>query len=65
MILDLRVHFDVFLGKLETIYGAMDRAYGEAASFYRMDCAGCQDNCCRTYFFHYAIFCKTQEQGFF
>lgn len=44
-----------YLEKLRNIYETMDRAYGEAMAFYGFDCNGCQENCCRTYFFHYTI----------
>jgi hypothetical protein len=44
-----------YLEKLKTIYGFMDRAYGDSSAFYSFDCQGCPDNCCTTYFFHYTI----------
>ncbi len=41
------------LDALFTIYEAMDRAYGLAAEHYGFKCAGCDDNCCYTRFYHY------------
>jgi len=49
------VPIESYLKKLRNIYETMDRAYGEAMAFYGFDCNGCQDNCCRTHFFHYTI----------
>ena len=46
---------EVYLKRLKDIYESMDRAYGEGMAFYGFDCFGCQDNCCRTYFFHYTL----------
>jgi len=46
---------EAYLERLRNLYENMDRAYGEAMAFYGFDCTGCQDNCCRTYFFHYTI----------
>ncbi len=31
----------------------MDRAYSEAADYYGFHCAGCEDNCCLTRFYHH------------
>jgi hypothetical protein len=45
----------VYLERLNDIYESMDRAYREGMAFYGFDCSGCQDNCCRTYFFHYTL----------
>ena len=42
-----------FLERLRHIYAAMDEKYDEAAAYYRFRCTGCEDNCCRTRFYHY------------
>jgi len=44
-----------FLCRLEEIYMAMDRQYDEAAGRYGFDCRGCEENCCRTRFYHYTV----------
>jgi hypothetical protein len=44
-----------YLKRLSYIYEAMDKAYREGMAFYGLDCSGCEDNCCRTYFFHYTL----------
>ena len=45
--------FDPFAEKLKTIYSAMDLAYAEVADGCGFLCAGCEDNCCRTRFYHH------------
>jgi Fe-S-cluster containining protein len=42
-----------FLKKLKGIYAEMDETYRDAAGRYGFDCTGCEDNCCRTRFYHY------------
>lgn len=42
-----------YLRRLTKIYSTMDRAYGSAADHYGFKCRGCDDNCCRTRFYHY------------
>ena len=42
-----------FTHRLKQIYTAMDQAYKTAAGHYGFACAGCQDNCCRTRFYHH------------
>lgn len=44
-----------FLGQLKEIFMAMDRAYDRAADRYGFICRGCEDNCCRTRFFHHTF----------
>ncbi|MGD2270190.1 MAG: hypothetical protein PVI06_07310 [Desulfobacterales bacterium] len=44
---------DPYLERLTKIYSAMDRAYRSAANRYGFECRGCEDNCCRTRFYHY------------
>ena len=42
-----------FFDRLQIIYADMDRKYGTAAQFYGFQCQGCEDNCCRTRFYHH------------
>ena len=42
-----------FLEKLKQLYAEMDKKYDQAAAYYGFRCTGCEDNCCRTQFFHY------------
>jgi len=44
-----------FMDRLKQIYVAMDQAYHTAAGHYDFTCDGCQDNCCRTRFYHHTI----------
>ncbi len=46
---------DHFLERLRAIYQAMDKAYDEIAAYYGCSCAGCDGNCCMSYFFHYTV----------
>ena len=45
----LTVYFD----RLQAIFADMDRKYGKAADQYGFQCRGCEDNCCRTRFYHH------------
>jgi Fe-S-cluster containining protein len=42
-----------FFDRLYGIFADMDRQYAEAAKHYGFHCSGCEDNCCRTRFFHH------------
>lgn len=42
-----------FFDRLQSIFGAMDRQYAEAAKHYGFHCDGCEGNCCRTRFYHH------------
>ena len=44
-----------FIERLKKIYAAMDEAYRRAARHYRFSCDGCQDNCCRSRFYHHTV----------
>ncbi|MDD5452050.1 MAG: YkgJ family cysteine cluster protein [Desulfovibrionales bacterium] len=44
-----------FMERLKTIYQAMDKAYDEITAYYGCSCAGCDGNCCTSYFFHYTV----------
>jgi Fe-S-cluster containining protein len=43
------------LQELSQLYERMDRAYEEAAAAYGFVCAGCEDNCCKTRFYHHTL----------
>ncbi|MEW5948952.1 MAG: YkgJ family cysteine cluster protein [Thermodesulfobacteriota bacterium] len=44
-----------FMERLKAIYQAMDEAYDEITAYYGCSCAGCDGNCCTSYFFHYTV----------
>ena len=44
-----------FFNPLKTLYQAMDTAYESTASQYGFHCQGCEDNCCRSLFFHHTF----------
>jgi len=44
-----------FLKYLSNIYTLMDLKYEEAAGYYGFHCAGCEDNCCFTRFYHHTL----------
>jgi hypothetical protein len=50
----------LFLDRLRRAFAAMDRAFDRAAAFYGFSCEGCEDNCCRSIFFHHTYL----EYGF-
>lgn len=37
------------------LYSEMDRAYGQAAQRSGFECRGCDDNCCRSLFYHHTL----------
>lgn len=43
------------LGKLAGLYADMDKAYAAAAAVAGLDCAGCADNCCLSFFQHHTL----------
>ena len=45
----------VVLGKLATLYTDMDAAYQVAAGAIGLDCSGCAENCCYSYFQHHTL----------
>jgi Fe-S-cluster containining protein len=45
---------DIFT-RLSTLYQSMDKAWNHIASQYNFLCDGCEDNCCRSLFFHHTI----------
>jgi len=42
-----------FFNRLQCIFAVMDRQYAEAAKHYEFHCSGCEENCCRTRFYHH------------
>jgi hypothetical protein len=44
-----------FLRRLEQTYADMDLKYRNASDFYGFLCKGCEDNCCRTRFYHHTV----------
>ena len=42
-----------FFDRLQRIFSAMDRQYAEVSKHYGLHCDGCEDNCCRTRFYHH------------
>ena len=47
----LAVYFD----RLQTIFADMDQKYDRAAGHYGFLCRGCEENCCRTRFYHHTF----------
>ena len=47
--------YSPYLVRLKDIYDEMDRTYEEAAHRYGFVCRGCDDNCCRTRFYHHTF----------
>ncbi len=47
--------YATLIDRLKQIYAAMDHAYHRTADSYGFTCDGCQDNCCRTRFYHHTI----------
>lgn len=45
----------VLLERLSHIYAEMDRAYRQTADLNGFECHGCDDNCCRSLFYHYTL----------
>ncbi len=50
----LERHSDALEG-LAALYDEMDAAYGAVAQRYGFQCRGCEDNCCRTRFYHHTL----------
>ena len=44
-----------FVSRLETFFKKMDREYETIAERYGFVCRGCEDNCCRTRFYHHTF----------
>jgi hypothetical protein len=46
---------EMFLQELAGVFERMDEAYGGAAGAHGFVCRGCEDNCCRTRFYHHTL----------
>lgn len=45
-----------YLNRLSEVYDEIDHEYEKAARHYgNFSCEGCEDNCCRTVFYHYTL----------
>lgn len=44
-----------FLSKLSALFDRMDRHYAAASEHYGFVCRGCENNCCRTRFYHHTL----------
>lgn len=44
-----------FFKKLDRLYNKMDIAFDKAASHYGFKCNGCEDNCCKSFFYHHTF----------
>ncbi len=42
-----------YFNKLNVLYMKMDKAYDKAALHYGFECNGCEDNCCKSFFYHH------------
>ncbi|NOY70683.1 MAG: hypothetical protein GXP53_14550 [Deltaproteobacteria bacterium] len=42
-----------FLDELDVVFNDMDKEFEDAAKYYGFSCAGCDDNCCKSLFYHY------------
>ncbi len=42
-----------FSDKIADLYRRMDAAWEETAAHYGFQCNGCEDNCCRSFFYHH------------
>lgn len=54
----LRQHGDElspWLARLADVFRTMDAGYGETAQDYGFVCRGCEDNCCRSRFYHHTL----------
>ncbi len=47
--------FALFSDRLKAAFQRMDAAYQKVAAFYDFHCSGCEDNCCRTRFYHHTL----------
>lgn len=44
-----------FLKDIESLFKAMAREFEDAATYYGFSCAGCDDNCCMSLFYHHTL----------
>lgn len=54
-----------FLDRAALLYADMDEKYGQVSDQYGFHCQGCEDNCCRTTFYHHTVLeCLCLFKGF-
>jgi len=44
-----------FMKRVEILYKKMDEKYSQTATYYGFCCAGCEENCCFTRFYHHTF----------
>ncbi|MBI9074544.1 MAG: hypothetical protein JEZ02_03960 [Desulfatibacillum sp.] len=44
-----------FISRIEDLYGRMDQVYTDISQAHGFHCQGCEDNCCKTWFFHHTF----------
>ncbi|MFH1981245.1 MAG: hypothetical protein ABIL58_05350 [Pseudomonadota bacterium] len=49
------VWFAPYKAAVDEAYASMDAAYDDVARHYGFRCSGCEDNCCRTRFYHHTL----------
>jgi len=49
------VKYQPYLDRLSAIFRIMDERYDETAGKYGFVCAGCEDSCCQTRFYHHTL----------
>ena len=54
-IVENRNRYFAYLDRLTILFRQMDQAYAAVAEQYGFFCKGCQDNCCRTQFYHHTL----------
>lgn len=54
-ITDEKGAFKIHLDRLDHLYSDMDERYRKVAAQYEFYCRGCEDNCCRTTFYHHTV----------
>ena len=46
---------DLWMKRLKALWADMDEAYAAVAAAYGFNCRGCEENCCRTRFYHHTL----------
>lgn len=46
---------DPYFKRLAQLYAGMDAKYKSIADYYGFNCYGCEQNCCRTHFYHHTL----------
>jgi hypothetical protein len=55
MRIEYKKEYEPYLESLNEIYQDMDSAYENVAKAYGFECTGCEDNCCKTHFYHHTL----------